>query len=226
MEIAPGNFKTALHTLRRLGVLMETDARLPSVASLIAGEPISGSWWSHAFAQKIFATLGQFEDHRDVMFTKLISGKVTLVHRPLWPETLAIGTARAPWQMKGLSKSARNLLAMIDDQGSLRTDQIAWPKSAPQKPGETARELEKKVLIHAGQFHTETGAHAKLLESWEEWAKRVGFVGEAITIGEAKKNMEERLQKLNTQFKASAKLPWVVLPEPDIVEAKKKCIRV
>ncbi len=77
MEIAALDFKTALQTLRRLGLLLETDARLPSVASLIAGEPISGSWWSHAFAQNIFATLVQFEDHRDVMFTKLISGKVT-----------------------------------------------------------------------------------------------------------------------------------------------------
>ena len=78
---------------------------------------------------EIFTTLGQFEDHRDVMFTKLISGKVTFVHRKLWPEIFAIGTARAPWQMKGLSKSARSLLEMIDEQGSLRTDQLDWPKS-------------------------------------------------------------------------------------------------
>lgn len=222
MEIAARDFKTALQTLRRLGLLLETDARLPSVASLIAGEPVSGSWWSHAFGQKIFATLGQFADHRDVMFTKLISGKVTLVHRKLWPEILAIGTARAPWQMKGLSKSARNLLEMIDEQGSLRTDQIAWPKSGTAKPGEAARELEKKLLIHAGQFHTETGAHAKLLESWEAWAKRVGFNGDTITIDEARGKMEERLQKLNKQFKAKAKLPWVVLKGPDGVEAKEE----
>lgn len=212
----------ALQTLRRLGLLLETDARLPSVASLIAGEPVSGSWWSHAFAQKIFTTLGQFADHRDVMFTKLISGKVTLVHRKLWPEIFAIGTARAPWQMNGLSKSARNLLEMIDEQGSLRTDQIAWPKWEAEKPGEAARQLEKKLLIHAGQFHTETGAHAKLLESWEAWAKRVGFKGETITIDEAREKMEERLQKLNKQFKAKAKLPWVVLKGPDSVEAKEE----
>ena len=93
MGIAGRDFKTALQTLRRLGLLLETDARLPSVASLIAGEPVSGSWWSHASAQEIFITLGQFADHRDVMFTKLISGKVTLVHRKLWPEIFAIGTA-------------------------------------------------------------------------------------------------------------------------------------
>jgi len=84
VEIAAGDFNLALQTPSRLGLLLETDARLPSVASLIAGEPIRGSWWAHARAHEIFAALGQFDDHRDAMFTKLISGKVTLVHRKLW----------------------------------------------------------------------------------------------------------------------------------------------
>ncbi len=98
---------------------------------------------------------------------------------------------------------------MIDEQGSLRTDQLAWPESATAKPGEAARELEAKLLIHAGQFHTETGAHAKLLESWEAWAKRVGFKVKRISTDEAKKKMEERVRKLNEQFEAKARLPWV-----------------
>ncbi len=164
---------------------------------------------AHAFAQKIFTVLGQFADHRDVMFTKLISGKVTLVHRRLWPEILAIGTARAPWQMKGLSKSARNLLEMIDEQGSLRIDQIVWPKSVTGKPGEAARELEKKLLIHAGQFHTETGAHAKLVESWEAWAYSIGFPVGTMRLEKAMQKMEERVRKLNEQFAAKARLPWL-----------------
>jgi hypothetical protein len=209
VEIAGRDFKTALQTLRRLGLLLETDARLPSVTSLIAGEPVSGSWWSHASAQKIFTTLGQFADHRDVMFTKLISGKVTLVHRKLWPEILAIGTARSPWQMKGLSTSARNLLEMIDEQSSLRTDQLARPTFVTAKPGEAARELEKKLLIHAGQFHTETGAHAKLLESWETWAERIGFRVGTMRSEKSIQKMEARVRKLNEQFEAKARLPWL-----------------
>jgi len=143
------------------------------------------------------------------MFTKLISGKVTLVHRTIWPEIFAIGTARASWQMKGLSKSARNLLAMIDGQGSFRTDQIVRPKSGTAKPREVARALERKLLIHAGQVHTETGAHAKLLESWEAWAKRVSFEVGTICTDEAQSKMEERVRKLNEQFGAKARLPWL-----------------
>ncbi len=208
MEIAGGDFKTALQTLRRLGLVLGTDARLPSVASLIAGEPVSGSWWSHPSGQKIFATLGQLEDHRDVMFSKLISGKVTLVHRKLWPEIVAIGAARAPWQMKGLSKSARHLLEMVDEQGSLRTDQLAWPKSGTVKSGNAARELETKLLIHSGEFHTVTGAHAKLLETWAAWSRRVGFSVGTIEAETAMQKMEERVRKLNRQFAAKARLPW------------------
>jgi hypothetical protein len=208
VEIAAGDFKTAMAKLRRLGLLLETDVRLPSVASLIAGEPISGSWWSHAAGQKIFATLGQFEDHADVMFTKLISGKVTLVHRKLWPEILAIGTARGPWQIKDLSKSARHLLKMIDDTGSFRTDQLIWPKSATVKPGAAARELEKKLLIHTGEFHTVSGAHAKLLETWKTWSRRSGFPVGAMQSETAMQKMDERVRKMNEQFEAKARLPW------------------
>lgn len=129
------------------------------------------------------------------MFTKLISGKVTLVHRKLWPDIFAIGVARAPWQMKSLSRSASSLLEMIDQQGSIRTDAIAWPKSAAAKPGDAARELEKKLLVHSGQFHTETGAHAKLLETWKLWAKRVGFTAAAIPAEEARRKLEGKSEK-------------------------------
>jgi hypothetical protein len=208
VEIAAGDFKTILATLRRLGLLLETDVRLPSVASLIAGEPIKGSWWSHEAGQRIFATLCQLADHPDVMFTKLVSGKVTLVHRKLWPEILSIGNARAPWQIKDLSKSARTLLKMIDETGSLRTDQLIWPKSATVKPGVAARELEKKLLIHAGEFHTETGAHAKLLETWKTWAQRSDYPVGVRRAETAMQKLEERVAKLNQQFEAKARLPW------------------
>jgi hypothetical protein len=208
VEIAGRDFKHALQTLRRLGVLMETDANLPSVAGLVTGEPVRGSWWSDVSAQEIFTILGQFEDHCDVMFTKLISGKVTLVHRKLWPEVLAIGSSRALWQMKELSKSARHLMELVDERGSVRTDQLAWPKARMAKPGEAARELEKRLLIYSGQFHTESGAHAKLLETWDTWARRVRFAVGTMQVESAIQKMEARVRKLNEQFEAAGRLPW------------------
>lgn len=208
MGIAGGDFKTVLQTLKRVGLLMETDACLPSVSGLIAGEVVRGSWWSHKAAQRIFLAMGQLEDHRDVIFTKLVSGKVTLVHRKLWSEVFAIGISYAPWQLKDLSKSARALFDKVNKQGSLRTDQLEWPKSEKTKPGDIARALERKILVHTEQFHTESGAHAKLLESWKIWAKRIDFKPEPISPEEAQRKIEEIVKRLNKQFKASGSLPW------------------
>ena len=92
--------------LKQDGFLLESDQKLPSVCTLITGEPLKSSWWSHPKAQVIFQVNELLEDHPDVMITKLVSGKVTFIHRKLWPEILAIGAAREPWQVEGLSPSA------------------------------------------------------------------------------------------------------------------------
>lgn len=204
----PDHLKTVLSQLKKDGFLLESDPKLPSVCSLITGEPLRGSWWSHPLSHTIFQVNEQLEDHPELLITKLISGKVTFVHKKLWAEILAIGLERAPWQMKGMTTQALVLMKMIDDQGSLRTDQIAWPASAKAKPGDAARELEKRLLVHSGQLHTESGAHAKVLETWKAWAKRVGFKAETITAEAAQQKVERRLKKVNEQFGGKATLPW------------------
>jgi hypothetical protein len=58
---------------------------VPSVAEAIAGEPIIGSWWSHAKAQVIFDALSEIDDDVDIRCFRLVDGKVTFVHRRMWP---------------------------------------------------------------------------------------------------------------------------------------------
>lgn len=158
-------------------------------------------------AQIIFQVNERLDDHKDVLITKLVSGKVTIVHRKLWPEILAIGLAREPWQLKNLSDSARWLLQTIDERGSVTTDKLP-PLPGNAKVGDAARELEKKLLINGGQIHTVSGAHAKVLETWPHWARRVSFKSPNLPVAEARKALEERLLKLNQEFSAAAKLPW------------------
>ena len=190
---------------------MESDPKLPSVCTLITGAPLKGSWWSHPLAQTIFQVNEKLEDHPDVLMTKLVSGKVTFVHRALWPAIIAIGTSQETWQMEGLSASAQTLLKLVQAKGTLQTDQIVLAKSEAArkiKPGDVARELERKVLIHADQIHTASGAHAKVLETWEHWSKRTGFAQPSIPIDRAKADLEKRLRKLNEEFYGTARLPW------------------
>lgn len=197
-----------LRQLTKFGFLLESDPKLPSVCTLITGEPLKSSWWSHPLAQIIFQVNAQLEDHQDVLITKLVAGKVTFVHRKLWPEILSIGVAREPWQLENLSNSARWLLQTIDERGSLTTDKLPPPPSDKAKVGDAARELEKKLLINGAQIHTASGAHAKVLETWPHWAGRVGFKNSTIPVARAKKRLEERMLKLNQEFGASARLPW------------------
>ena len=161
-------------------------------------------------AQTIFQVNEQLEDHPHVLITKLVSGKVTFVHKDLWSEILAIAVAQDRWQMKGLSTSARELLRTVEEIGSLRTDRVESmkPRVAKNKPGTVARELELRLLIHSEQVHTQSGAHAKLLETWDHWSDRKGFVRAEVTADEARESLDARLRKLNTKYVGAARLPW------------------
>lgn len=158
--------------LRKRGVLLQTE-----LASMVAGEPIRGSWWSHAKSHEIFRVACGLEDHPDVLVAKLIDGKVTYIHRKLWPALLAVATAREPWQMKGLSAESRKLLSEVDRLGAIT--------------GKSARDLELRLLIHATEIHTETGAHAKVLESWPHWQERVGFNESLPMLTAAKDQLQQ-----------------------------------
>src|SRR5712691_13099353 len=85
------------------GLLLMQDKTFPSVVGILTGESLRTSWWSHPKAQLIFSVLTELTDHPDVLFTKLLCHKDTLVHRSLWPAVLAVGSARERWQVQGLS---------------------------------------------------------------------------------------------------------------------------
>lgn len=201
------HYKLVLSNLKKFGFLLESDPHLPNVCTLVTGEAMRGSWWSHPMSHSIFAVNEQLEDHADVILTKLVSGKVTFVHQKLWRPLYAIGKAREEWQMKNLSVPARLLLKQLDSKGSLTTNKLG--SSFGVKPGDTARNLEVRLLIHAKQFHTASGAHCKLLETWETWAKRVGFSAPALRPATAKSRIELRLERLNSEFGGDGRLPWL-----------------
>jgi hypothetical protein len=200
----PEHHDTIRNTLLTCGILLESDAKLPSISSIIAGGAVRGSWWGHPSGGAIYAALQWLADQTDVTAAKLVSQKITYIHQDLWPALIAIGRARESWQMKGLSRHARSALDEVTLEGYVHPDQAAR-ESAPK----IARELETRLLIHSFSVHTESGAHAKCLESWDHWANRVGFVpAQKLTTRQAKKKFENALQALNERYNASGRLPW------------------
>jgi hypothetical protein len=82
--------------VKREGIVLQAArGRVPNLAEFVAGERIRGSWWGHAKGQAIFAAATAVADIRDVLVCRLVDGKVTFVHRRLWPALIRL-SARLP----------------------------------------------------------------------------------------------------------------------------------
>jgi hypothetical protein len=83
-------------------LLQSARGPLPNVAELVAGEPIKGSWWGHPKSHAIFDELQSLNESPDVVRLRLVNGKVTLVHRRLWPALIRIADRLDPKQLAAL----------------------------------------------------------------------------------------------------------------------------
>lgn len=83
--------KEAVAFVERHGVVLQA-ARgpVPSLAEAVAGGPIRGSWWGHPKGKEIFHAAQGVCESPDVLVCKLIEGKITYVHRRLWPALIKL----------------------------------------------------------------------------------------------------------------------------------------
>lgn len=72
--------------IRYHGVVLEAAKGLePSLAERVAGEPIWGSWWGHPKGHEIYELTEKVHDSEAVLICTLARGRITYVHRRLWP---------------------------------------------------------------------------------------------------------------------------------------------
>src|SRR5271166_5786828 len=186
----------ALGYLREFDLLLDTDPKFPNLTALLAGETVRGSWWRHPQAHAMFRLASELRAHPDALTIKLISGKITFIHRPFWMAVFAIGTARELWQMRGLSKDAAALLRKADKEGEL------------EMSGDAVRELEARLPVHTQSVHTERGLHREQVRTWKTWADSVELGPVSLTPSESRAQLESVVARLNAQFGARGTLPW------------------
>ena len=97
------SLKEALSFIETEGIVLESaHGRVPTFVDFVAGERVT-RWWGHPQAQLIFTLTRALRDSSDVLTCRLIDGKVTYVHRRLWPalvklsgelDTRALGAIR------------------------------------------------------------------------------------------------------------------------------------
>ena len=112
-------------TLIAEGMLLQS-ARgpIPNVAELVAGEPIRGSWWGHPDGHAIFDALQTLSESPDVVRLRLVNGKVTLVHRRVWPALVRVADRLEAGQLAALHEEHTA-------SGAHRVDEQPFPSWVP-----------------------------------------------------------------------------------------------
>jgi hypothetical protein len=206
--MAASSFARVWARFAEAGLMLRADARLPSVATMVAGGPIAGSWWSHPLAHPIYDVCQELAHHPDVLIVKLVGGKVTYLHRRLWAPLLAVGTSGAPWQRRGLSAPARALARRVAARETLRLDELRPGRAAPRGAvGAAARELETRLAVYSEDVHTDRGAHTKRLESWRHWSGRAGPVG-ALSAEAGEVELERAVRSYAGDAWRASLVPW------------------
>ena len=110
--------------------------------------------------------------------------------------------------MGNLPDAAQKVLKFVTNIGTVRSDELSIGTTGRKELNESVRILERRLLIHSKQVHTDKGAHAKVLESWESWAMSEKLQAGVIPAAKAKKRFEKSVQELNERFDGKVKLPW------------------
>lgn len=80
-------------------VLASAKGNAPSLVEEIVGHPVKGSWWAHPEGKHIYATLRAVTESGEVLVCRLVGGKVTLIHRRLWPALARLADRFLPDQI-------------------------------------------------------------------------------------------------------------------------------
>jgi len=200
--------KWAIGRLDDWGLLLDSDPRLPSLATLVVERPVRGSWWAHPEAHLIYRARSSFIAHQDVLHVVLVSRKLTCIHRRLWPSFLAVALPVEDWKLDGLSTIERAMWASLRNDERVTADEPGLPSTSARANGAAMRELESRLLCAGGNVHTARGSHAKYVTTWDAWQAEMRLPDPELSAGEGRRQLDECMDRLNREFGGRGMLPW------------------
>lgn len=123
-------------------VLVSAKGPVPRLTEAIAGEPIKGSWWGHSKSHRIFAILEVVTESEEVLVCRLVKGKITLVHRRLWPALVRLAARFPPDR---ISKVRQEHTA----SGRHVNKEVAFPRWVPVEVMKQASSISEEEAIAA-----------------------------------------------------------------------------
>ena len=123
-------------------VLASAKGSVPRLTEAIAGEPIKGSWWGHPRGQQIFVILEAVTESKDVLTCRLVKGKVTLVHRRLWPAIARLANRFAADQIARVRQEHTS-------SGRHANKEVPFPRWVPAEVMRQAKSMSEADAIAA-----------------------------------------------------------------------------
>ncbi len=140
--------------VRKHGVVLESaNGQVPSLVQAITGDKISGSWWAHPRGKEIFQITRLVHESDQVLVCRLISGKVTLVHRRLWPALVRCAGHFRPEQIA-------QLVEQHTASGKHVTEAIPFPNWVPNDIATLASTLNEALALDTLKSIIQGDAHA------------------------------------------------------------------
>ena len=97
--------KQAIAWMKKCGIAVESArASIPSLAYVVAGAPIPGSWWAHPKGKDIFRLSRVIRRSPDVLVCRLVDGKITYVHRRMWPALVSLAGRFSKQRLSALNE--------------------------------------------------------------------------------------------------------------------------
>jgi hypothetical protein len=135
--------RQAVAFVRKHGVVLESAVGpVPSVAAAVVGGPIRGSWWAHPRSHEIFELTRAIRAREDVLVCRLVDGRITFVHRRLWP-ALVRTAGRFP------KKQLARISEIHTPSGHHVAEEIAFPKWVPAEVLADASLLSEEEALDA-----------------------------------------------------------------------------
>ncbi len=123
-------------------VLVSGKGPVPRLVEAVVSEPIKGSWWSHPKSKEIFSVLQAVVESDDVLVCRLVEGKVTLVHRRLWPALVRVA-----------KRFPRNRVAQVQQvhsaSGRHVNREVPFPTWVPVEVSERAKVISEEEALGA-----------------------------------------------------------------------------
>jgi hypothetical protein len=123
-------------------VLASAKGPVPRLTEAIIDEPIKGSWWAHPRSQQIFAVLQAVADSEEVLVCRVVNGKVTFIHRRLWPALVRVA-----------SRFAAAQIAQIHEEHTVSgrhvTREVPFPQWVPPVVLKHAKKMTEKEALDA-----------------------------------------------------------------------------